>query len=326
MPENPFVEQNYISADKKPIRRFNTPQILLRGKELLKDILQAPKRKLAAFALTATLALSVSPLYQPEDVRAQENCTFTLGFKALRDQIPGIVGDCREDEWHNAENGDGLQQTTGGLLVWRKADNWTAFTNGSTTWINGPEGLASRPNSGPLFSWEAPPTPKQETPLANNVIPTSEPVAKASEPAPEPKFVQPAAKPCDLNSQFPTGGFVEQFQLPNPNLPNKVKDLIGAWEGTWPGSRIDDPRPSRLVVLNTDGGNTYINYSASWTNSLPGGSAFHGAKIIDGGTITFGLQSGAKLYFTTTDSTAIDATFVAASGYTFKTTFTRCTV
>jgi beta propeller repeat protein len=81
-------------------------------------------------------------------------CEFTLGFKLLRDLIPGIVGACLENEWHNAENGDGLQQTTGGLLVWRKADNWTAFTNGSITWLNGPCGLQTRPNTGPFYNWE----------------------------------------------------------------------------------------------------------------------------------------------------------------------------
>jgi hypothetical protein len=81
-------------------------------------------------------------------------CGFRLGFRALHDAIPELVGDCLEDEQHNPENGDGLQRTTRGLLVWRKADNWTAFTDGATTWINGPEGLASRPNAD-RFPWEA---------------------------------------------------------------------------------------------------------------------------------------------------------------------------
>jgi hypothetical protein len=83
------------------------------------------------------------------------HCEFLLGFKALHDLIPSTVGDCIEDEYHNPDNGDALQHTTTGLLVWRKADNWTAFTDGSTTWINGPDGLVSRPNDGPYFPWEA---------------------------------------------------------------------------------------------------------------------------------------------------------------------------
>jgi hypothetical protein len=40
-----------------------------------------------------------------------------------------------------------VQQTSGGLLAWREADNWTAFTDGAQTWINGPQVLAQRPNT-----------------------------------------------------------------------------------------------------------------------------------------------------------------------------------
>ena len=86
-------------------------------------------------------------------VSAQVAPEFKLGFKALAEQIPTIVGEPLENEHHNTENGDGLQRTTTGLMVWRKADNWTAFTNGSQTWINGPFGLQSRPND-QRFDWE----------------------------------------------------------------------------------------------------------------------------------------------------------------------------
>src|SRR5579871_3045484 len=83
---------------------------------------------------------------------AQQPCYFVLGFAALHDLIPDIVGDCIDNEMHGA-NGDGLQHTTDGLMVWRKADNWTAFTDGANTWINGPYGLEMRPND-VRFSWE----------------------------------------------------------------------------------------------------------------------------------------------------------------------------
>jgi hypothetical protein len=88
-------------------------------------------------------------------------CQFVLGFKALHDLIPDLVGDCLVDEHHNPTNGDGLQETTawhghGGLLVWRKSDNWTAFTDGASTWVNGPYGLQKRANGQRLF-WEANP-------------------------------------------------------------------------------------------------------------------------------------------------------------------------
>jgi hypothetical protein len=92
------------------------------------------------------LALAFALLAQPAE------CRFQLGFAALREQLPA-VGACLEDERHNPENGDTLQRTTGGLLVWRKADNWTAFTDGHRTWINGPVGLQTRLNA-ERFGWE----------------------------------------------------------------------------------------------------------------------------------------------------------------------------
>lgn len=81
---------------------------------------------------------------------------FLLGFAALAEMIPDVVGTPKEDE-HWEANGDSQQVTTGGLLVWRKADNWTAFTDGHTTWINGPNGLESRLNS-ERFPWELGPS------------------------------------------------------------------------------------------------------------------------------------------------------------------------
>jgi peptidoglycan/xylan/chitin deacetylase (PgdA/CDA1 family) len=102
--------------------------------------------RLAFLALFAALLIA-----QPAG--AQGSCRYQLGFAALRAEIPGVVGDCLEDERHNGENGDALQRTSGGLLVWRKADNWTAFTDGHRTWINGPFGLQTRLNDD-RFPWE----------------------------------------------------------------------------------------------------------------------------------------------------------------------------
>ena len=91
-------------------------------------------------------------LLLPTSVAAAE-CEFRFGFETLRDLIPKIVGECLENERY-AANGNSEQQTTGGLLVWRKADNWTAFTDGYRTWINGPNGLVQRLNT-ERFTWEA---------------------------------------------------------------------------------------------------------------------------------------------------------------------------
>lgn len=83
---------------------------------------------------------------------AQPAPVFKLGFLDMAQQIPTSVGTPLENE-HYAPNGDSLQQTTKGLMVWRKYDNWTAFTNGTMTFINGPLGLQARLNSS-LFTWE----------------------------------------------------------------------------------------------------------------------------------------------------------------------------
>lgn len=83
-------------------------------------------------------------------------CRFVLGFAALNAALPTIVGDCLDDERHNPANGDALQHTTHGLLVWRKADNFTAFTDGYRTWVAGPYGVQERLNS-QRFPWEGNP-------------------------------------------------------------------------------------------------------------------------------------------------------------------------
>jgi hypothetical protein len=83
-------------------------------------------------------------------------CRFVLGFQALHVAIPTVVGNCLDDEQHNPTNGDALQQTTKGLLAWRKADNFTAFTDGYGTWVDGPDGVRERLND-QRFPWEANP-------------------------------------------------------------------------------------------------------------------------------------------------------------------------
>lgn len=102
--------------------------------------------------LVVTLLSMVAILAAVGGALAQPAPEFTLGFKALADQIPNVVGEPLENE-HWGDNGDSLQMTSKGLMAWRKADNWTAFTNGVMTWINGPAGVQSRPND-QRFDWE----------------------------------------------------------------------------------------------------------------------------------------------------------------------------
>ena len=111
------------------------------------------KEQCLAQALSLLIAI-ICFLCLPRTAISAVECQFVLGFATLRDLIGHeIVGECLENERHGA-NGDALQQTTGGLLVWRKADNWTAFTDGYRTWINGPDGLVQRLNT-ERFEWEA---------------------------------------------------------------------------------------------------------------------------------------------------------------------------
>ena len=81
---------------------------------------------------------------------------YRLGFRLLANLLGrDLVGEPAEDEHYEA-NGDSQQATSRGLMVWRKADNWTAFTDGYRTWINGPFGVQSRLNT-ELLPWEQPP-------------------------------------------------------------------------------------------------------------------------------------------------------------------------
>ncbi|MGI8914326.1 MAG: hypothetical protein ACR2JY_11190 [Chloroflexota bacterium] len=84
---------------------------------------------------------------------AAPTCQFQLGFATLQQLLPDRIGTCLDDARYDA-TGDAVQHTEFGLLAWRKADNWTAFTDGYHTWVNGPAGIQERLNS-QRFSWEA---------------------------------------------------------------------------------------------------------------------------------------------------------------------------
>jgi hypothetical protein len=119
-----------------------------------------PGRARALRTLAAAVGLAgavFSPLglthVSTANAQAHPACGFVLGFAVLRDRLPATVGVCLEDQQTNVANGDAYQRTTGGMLVWRKADNWTAFTDGYRTWVNGPRGLEERLNT-QRFTWE----------------------------------------------------------------------------------------------------------------------------------------------------------------------------
>ena len=154
----------------------------------------ATDRLLFRFLRAAPALLLAGSLLAAARVHAQSaGCQFVLGFKALHDMDPTDVGSCLDNQSLAAASGDQQQDTTGGLLVWRKADNWTAFTNGYWTWINGPAGLVQRLNT-QRFSWEANPDNLSLADAPASPAPAAAPAA--STPAPAPASARPAPAPA----------------------------------------------------------------------------------------------------------------------------------
>lgn len=111
------------------------------------------RRQCFCAIVTTAMLLGLLGLH-PAALKAQADCSFSPRFQPLRDQISEIVGDCLEDERTDPTTGNVEQRTTGGVLNWRQADGLTTFTDGTTTWLLGPDGLASRPNDAAPFAWE----------------------------------------------------------------------------------------------------------------------------------------------------------------------------
>ena len=131
-----------------------------------------------------TLVVLSTAVLASVPVAAQGTCEFQLGFSLIQQAIPDQVGACLENEYFNTANGNSEQHTTargaGGLLVWRKADNWTAFTDGYQTWVNGPFGIEARLNT-ERFPYESDP------PVTPTTVPTAVPTPAATPtPAPSP--------------------------------------------------------------------------------------------------------------------------------------------
>jgi hypothetical protein len=142
------------------------------------------KLELVLRTYLAALCFAVPALViaTPAQAQSAPACQYVLGFQTLNSLDPTDTGNCADNQAY-AANGDAQQHRTTGLMVWRKADNWTAFTNGYWTWINGPNGLAKRLNT-QRFSWEANP----------DGLPTADAPAPGHSPADQAYFatMQPA--------------------------------------------------------------------------------------------------------------------------------------
>lgn len=118
----------------------------------------------------------------------QPRCWFNFDMRLLRQDIPDVVGECLENSHYNPENGDTVQRTTGGLMVWRRADRTTAFTDGNRTWARGPNGLESRWNA-ERFGWELQPEAPSSTAVARPTEPAAAATRPAGQPTPTPRAV-----------------------------------------------------------------------------------------------------------------------------------------
>lgn len=120
------------------------------------------RSRTALILLAATIALR----WQAVPTSAQPACQFVGDFATVRELVgPETVGDCLEDEHVNAADGGTEQRTTGGMLMRRDSDTVVLFTDGVTSWVNGPNGLQTRPN-GERFGWEGEPGRPPPTPPA----------------------------------------------------------------------------------------------------------------------------------------------------------------
>ncbi len=125
------------------------------------------------------ILLTVAAFFLPASVQAAPSCQFILGFATLDRQIPDIIGQCLQNQYFAAD-GNAYQQTTNGLLVWRKAHNETSFTNGYQTWLLSPYGLQERLNT-QRFAWE----------VAGRPVPAGITVIPDRPPAPAPSIWSP---------------------------------------------------------------------------------------------------------------------------------------
>jgi hypothetical protein len=221
--------------------------------------------------IVGAVLFTITLLAAHEAANAQAPCTIVLGFATLHDQIPSIVGDCTDDVHYEPLTGDALQATTNGLLVWRKSDNLSAFTDGNQTWLDGPFGLETRLDA-QRFEWE--PNPDN---LA--IVPT---------PHTGDQCVTAGTRLSLISSDAGAGNVFATFGLANTlTVPCTFFGFVGAQLR----DANDDPLPTN-VVRN---GRVFMNQAGPTHVTVPaGGSAqfvMHWTQVPTGSEITCPVSS-----------------------------------
>jgi hypothetical protein len=196
-------------------------------------------------------------------VAAQTTPAMGEGFRILAEQIPGGVGEVIDAESPTAE-GDIIQHTTLGELLWRKIDNVPIFSDETTAWLDGPYGLQSRP-AGSTFLWE-PVEPARITYRALGISSTAwtpEPGAMLEHPilglleGPDPK--QPGAIEGDFT--FEGWAVVQDCPPGRPGVVDAAQILVRGPMGSDTAVRLDEPghalRIDRPEVAALLGGDTH---------------------------------------------------------------------
>jgi WD40 repeat protein len=102
------------------------------------------------------IALAGRPLPRPAAPGCATDQPLALDgrFAELVAQLGDRVGQPQECSRWDPGTLDPRQRTTGGELRWSSIEGVPAFTDDTTTWLLGPDGLVSRPAIGPLLPWE----------------------------------------------------------------------------------------------------------------------------------------------------------------------------
>ncbi|MBI3971528.1 MAG: hypothetical protein HY332_09585 [Chloroflexi bacterium] len=209
----------------------------------------------------------------PFPAAAQEPCRFVLGFAQLREIVGSeIVGDCLVNERHNPANGNTEQRTTNGLLVWRRVDHWTAFTDGYRTWVSGPDDVQQRLNTERFF-WEHDPITPVESPLpplppaptaTTTMPPPTSPAATPPPAAPAPTPAGDTAVPAIPPEAQPAVDAALRDAAARLAVPREQLRVMRVEAVEWSDSSLGCPQPGMfylqvitpgyLVVVASPGG------------------------------------------------------------------------